>query len=134
MARKKKNENKNEVVVPSNGLPVIVNKHNTISKQTTNPLYVQKRQGKGGKNFEYVDEGYMRQVLNENFPVWTWEVVRYEFLGKEAVAVHGRLTILDEGQPRFFDALAAHQITLSRDGSGYVDLGNDMKSANTEAF
>ena len=76
----------------------------------------------------------MRQILNENFPIWSWEVIKYEFLGKEAVAVHGRLMIIDEGQPRYFDALAAHRMSISKQSGGYVDLGNDMKSANTEAF
>jgi hypothetical protein len=111
---------------------VLVAKHNSISKKPTSPLYVKKLM-----DFDYVDEGWMRQVLNDNFPVWSWEVIKYEFLGKEAVSVHGRLMIVDEGQPRYFDALAAHRMTISKQGEnagGYVDLGNDMKSANTEAF
>jgi len=111
---------------------LIKQKHQEISKKTTHPLYVKKK-----GDFDFVDEGWMRQVLNDNFPVWSWEVIKYEFLGKEAVSVHGRLMIVDEGQPRYFDALAAHRITISKQGENagaYVDLGNDMKSANTEAF
>ena len=109
-------------------------RHNGVSKETTSPLYVQKRPGKGGGTFDFVNEGYMRQILNENYPVWAWEVMKYEFLGKEAVAVHGRLMIVENGQPRYFDALAAHQMSVSRESGAYIDLGNDMKSANTEAF
>jgi hypothetical protein len=124
-------------VTPAVGGDVLENirvTHNDISQKTTNPLYVQQRPGKGGKNFDFVDEGYMRQVLNDNFPVWNWEIVKYEFIGKEAVAVHGKLTIVDNGMPRSYEALAAHDITISSKDGGYVDLGNDMKSANTEAF
>ena len=121
-----------QIEMPDNISAVLVSKHNSISKKPTSPLYVKKLM-----DFDYVDEGWMRQVLNDNFPVWSWEVIKYEFLGKEAVSVHGRLMIVDEGQPRYFDALAAHRMTISKQGEnagGYVDLGNDMKSANTEAF
>lgn len=100
--------------------------HESISHRTTNPLYVQTRPGKKGMNFDFVDEGYMRQVLNDEFPEWSWEIIQYELVGDDSVAVHGRLLIVDNNISRSFDAVAAH----GRSG----DLGNDMKSANTEAF
>ena len=112
----------------------IVELHSKTSKETTSPLYVQKRQGPGGTTLDYVDEGYMRRKLNELFPIWSWEIQKYEFLGKEAVAVQGRLLIVDNGVPRHFDAIAAHRVALSKESGNFVDLGNDMKSANTEAF
>ena len=115
-------------------LDVLRDTHDAISKKQTSPLYVQKRQGPGGTTLDYVDEGYMRQTLNTYYPIWSWEVIKYEFLGKEAVAVHGRLTIVDNGIPRHFDAIAAHRVAVGRENGNYVDLGNDMKSANTEAF
>tara|TARA_R110000824_G_scaffold10990_2_gene47957 strand:+ start:6976 stop:7590 length:615 start_codon:yes stop_codon:yes gene_type:complete len=109
-------------------------KHEEISKAKTSPLYVQKRQGPGGTTLDYVDEGYMRRVLNTQYPLWSWEVIKYEFLGKESVAVHGRLIIIDNGTQRSFDALAAHRVAVKKETGDFVDLGNDMKSANTEAF
>lgn len=112
----------------------MVQQHKTTSKEETSQLYVQKRQGPGGTTLDYVDEGYMRAKLNELYPVWSWEIIKYEFLGKEAVAVHGRLQIIDSGVPRSYDAIAAHRVACSRDSGNFVDLGNDMKSANTEAF
>ena len=115
-------------------LDVLRQTHDDLSKKVTSPLYVQKRQGPGGTTLDYVDEGYMRQTLNTYYPLWSWEVIKYEFLGKEAVAVHGKLTIVDNGVPRSFDALAAHRVAVGRENGNYVDLGNDMKSANTEAF
>jgi hypothetical protein len=126
------NRSSNDVVVFSD--ISIKEKHNSISKSATSQLYIQKRPGPGGKTIDFVDEGYMRQILNDNYPVWSWEVIKYEFLGKEAVACHGRLTISDEGAVRKFDALAAHKIAITRADGNYVDLGNDIKSANTEAF
>ena len=55
-------------------------------------------------------------------------------LGDKVIVVHGRLKVMDEGVPRSFDSVAAHRIAVSRSGGGYVDLGNDLKAANSDAF
>ena len=52
----------------------------------------------------------MRALLNEHFPIWSWEIIKYEVLGDVEIIVHGRLTIADEGLPRNFDAVASHRI------------------------
>lgn len=107
----------------------ICDKHQWVSEQPTPQDVVKSRNG-----FDYVDEGYMRWRLNQHYPIWSWEVIKYETLGDKAIVVHGRLKILDEGVPRSFDSVAAHRIAVSRNGSGYVDLGNDLKAANSDAF
>ena len=104
-------------------------KHQFVSEQSTPQDVVKSRNG-----FDYVDEGYMRWRLNQHYPIWSWEVVKYETLGDKAIVVHGRLKIMDEGIPRSFDSVAAHRIAVSRSGGGYVDLGNDLKAANSDAF
>ena len=103
----------------------ICDKHQWVSEQPTPQDVVKSRN---------VDEGYMRWRLNQHYPIWSWEVVKYETLGDKAIVVHGRLKVLDEGVPRSFDAVAAHRIAQARSGSGYVDLGNDLKAANSDAF
>lgn len=107
----------------------ICDKHQWVSEQPTPQDVVKSRNG-----FDYVDEGYMRWRLNQHYPIWSWEVVKYETLGDKAIVVHGRLKVVDEGVPRSFDAVAAHRIAQARSGSGYVDLGNDLKAANSDAF
>ena len=105
-------------------------KHKTVSDFQTPQVYVQKRQ-----NFDYVDEGYMRQIMNDFYPVWSWTIISWSTNFEEGhVEVHGRLTIVDEGFERNFDSVASHRIMRKRDSGQLVDLGNDMKSANTEAF
>ena len=42
------------------------------------------------------------------------------------------LKIVDNGVHRSFDAIAAHRIASNT--KGYVDLGNDLKAANTDCF
>jgi len=104
-------------------------KHQHVSEEPTPQDVVKSRNG-----FDYVDEGYMRWRLNQHYPIWSWEVIKYETLGDKAIVVHGRLKIMDEGIPRSFDSVAAHRIAQARSGSGYVDLGNDLKAANSDAF
>lgn len=107
----------------------IIHKHQQVSEQPTPQDVVKSRNG-----FDYVDEGYMRFKLNKHYPIWSWEIIKYETLGDKAIVVHGRLKVMDEGVPRSFDSVAAHRIAVSRSGGGYVDLGNDMKAANSDAF
>ena len=108
---------------------VLIRKHQHVSEEPTPSDVVKSRNG-----FDYVDEGYMRWRLNQHYPIWSWEVIKYETLGDKAIVVHGRLKVMDEGVPRSFDSVAAHRIAVSRNGSGYVDLGNDLKAANSDAF
>ena len=121
--------NKNGKVVDINKEEFLINKHNDISQVDTPSIYVK---DKGG--FDYVDEGYMRHLLNQHYPIWKWEVIKYEFIGDKVITVHGRLTIMDNGVERSFDGLDAHRIAVSKRDNSYVDLGNDLKAANSDAF
>ena len=136
MVAKKKKETKGLVPSKTSELTAteaveesIKNKHSNISHMDTPKYYIKEKQG-----FEYVDEGYMRHVLNQHYPLWTWEVIKYELLGSEWVAVHGRLTINDNGVARHYDSLSSHRIQKKRDSGDFVDISNDMKAANSDAF
>ena len=106
----------------------LVNKHKNLSDRDTPKPYIETR----ADGFDYVDEGYMRALLNEHFPLWTWEIKKYEVLGDVEIIVHGKLTVVDEGLPRSFDAIASHRI--AKNAKGYVNISNNLKSANTDAF
>jgi len=107
----------------------LIIKHDGISNVDTPSYFVK---DKGG--MDYVEEHYMRKMLNDNFPIWDWEVIKYEFLGDAWIVVHGRLTIVDNGVKRYFESLASHRIMKKRTDGSYVDIGNDIKSANTDCF
>tara|TARA_R100000664_G_C2758526_1_gene147460 strand:+ start:827 stop:1432 length:606 start_codon:yes stop_codon:yes gene_type:complete len=102
-------------------------KHDSISSVPTPKAFVK---AKGG--FDYVDEAYMRKQLNAHYPIWKWEIIKYEFIGDQVISLHGRLTIIDHGVERYFDSVAAHRIAKNQ--KGYVDLGNDLKAANSDCF
>jgi len=106
----------------------LVSKHKNLSNMEAPKPYIETR----ADGFDYVDEGYMRALLNENFPIWSWEIKKYEILGDVEIIVHGKLTVIDEGLPRNFDAVASHRIAKNQ--KGYVNISNNLKSANTDAF
>lgn len=107
----------------------VIVKHTEVSQIDTPRYYIKEQQG-----FDYVDEGYMRHLLNTHFPIWKWEIIKYEFIGDKVISVHGRLTIVDNGVERYFDAIDAHRVMTSTKTGDYVDIGNDMKSANSDCF
>ena len=106
----------------------LIAKHKDISSTDTPKPYIETR----ADGFDYVDEGYMRALLNEHFPIWSWEIKKYEILGDVEIIVHGKLIVVDEGLPRTFDAVASHRIAKNQ--KGYVNIYNNLKSANTDAF
>jgi hypothetical protein len=125
---------KNKDIVVPNGTgellateTILQDKHSNVSNVPTPKAFVK---DKGG--FDYVDEAYMRHQLNTHYPIWKWDIVKYEFIGDKAICIHGRLTIVDHGVERHFDAVAAHRIASNQ--KGYVDLGNDLKGANSDCF
>ena len=131
MKKVKKTEEMNgkmiKEIVPMELESEVISKHDKVSMLDTPNYYVKQQQG-----FDYVDEGYMRHLLNQHYPVWKWEIIKYEFIGDTSIAVHGRLTIVDSGVERHFDSIDAHRIASN--DKGYVDIGNDLKSANTDCF
>ena len=120
------------VAIADNGVLIeteqnLQDKHDFVSNIPTPKAFVK---DKGG--FDYVDEAYMRHLLNNHYPIWKWDIIKYEFIGDKVIVIHGRLTIIDNGVERHFDSVAAHRIASNQ--KGYVDLGNDLKGANSDAF
>ena len=112
-----------------NQLKQITHQHKSIGKIETPKGLIKKRQG-----FDYVELSYMKNMANEQFPGWSWTIIKGEALGSNAYVVHGRLKWLDNGLWREGDMVAAHRIQTKRDSNEFVDIGNDIKSANTDCM
>ena len=110
-------------------LSKITRQHKKIGKIETPKGLIKKKQG-----FDYVELSYMKNIANEQFPGWSWTIVNSEALGSNAYVVHGRLKWFDNGVWREGDMVAAHRIQTKRDSSEFVDIGNDIKSANTDCM
>ena len=107
----------------------ITDKHKHVSELKTPGPYINKKQG-----MDYVEYSYMREVADKQFPGWSWTIEKTEVLGSEAYVVHGRLKWFDEGIWRQGDMCAAHRIQKKRGVDEFVDIGNDVKAANTDCI
>ena len=107
----------------------ITDKHKHVSELKTPGPYIKKKQG-----MDYVEYSYMREVADKQFPGWSWTIEKTEVLGSEAYVVHGRLKWFDEGIWRQGDMWAAHRIQKKRGVDEFVDIGNDVKAANTDCI
>ena len=107
----------------------ITEAHNKVSDVPTPKAYVKKKM-----DMDYVEVGYMKKLADKFFPGWSWEVVSTEVLGTEAYVVHGRLKWYDCGIQRAGDMTAAHRIQKSTKTGNFVDIGNDIKAANTDCM
>lgn len=107
----------------------ITTQHKEIGKIETPKGLVKKKMG-----FDYVELSYMKKIANEQFPGWSWTIINAEALGVAAYVVHGRLKWFDNGLWREGDMVAAHRIQTKRGSTEFVEIGNDIKSANTDCM
>jgi len=107
----------------------VTEQHTKVSSIKTPKAYVYKKMG-----FDYVKLNYMRAIADKHFPGWSWTIQKTAVLGSEAYVVHGRLKWFDNGVWREGDATAAHRVQKKRGTNDYVDLGNDIKAANTDCI
>jgi hypothetical protein len=103
--------------------------HKEVSNIDTPRFYVKQKMG-----IDYVEYSYMRDVADKYFPGWSWHIIKSEALGSESYVVHGRLRWYDNGIWREGDAVAAHRIQKKRGSDEFVDIGNDIKAANTDTI
>jgi hypothetical protein len=127
----------NELTLIENGSLSSINKalnnitkhHKKVSDIKTPKPFIKQKMG-----MDYVEYSYMREIADKHYPGWSWTVIKTEFAGTEAYVVHGRLKWFDNGVWREGDSTAAHRVQKKRGSSDYVDLGNDIKAANTDCI
>ena len=122
-------EKLNEDIVRQDAFSAIRDLHEKVSMEDTPKTFVKKKMG-----MDYVEISYMKSVADKYYPGWSWTIISTEMLGSEAFMVHGRLKWFEGGIWREGDMTAAHRIMKLRDKEGFVDVGNDIKSANTDAM
>ena len=121
-----------EQLIPNTSIPlpdIIQSTHENVSNLDTPKSFVKNKMGA-----DYVEFSYMRDIADKNYPGWSWQIINTETLGSEAFMVHGRLRWFDGGIWRTGDCTAAHRIQTKREGGGFVDVGNDIKAANTDCI
>ncbi len=103
--------------------------HENVSKRKTPKNMIEEKMG-----FDYIKLQYMKFIADLEFPGWSWTIIKGEALGDHSFIVHGRLMYYDNGIKRIGDMIAAHRIQKKKDSNEYVDIGNDIKSANTDCM
>ncbi len=96
------------------------------------PSQIKQRQGKFGHILDYVEGHVVTSRLNEAFDGnWSFDVVKYRILkDTDEVLVLGKLTA--EGVTKM--AFGSKEIERSKDTKAIVSLGDDLKSASTDAL
>ena len=110
-------------------LKAITKKHKKVSNIPTPKAFIKKKMG-----MDYVEYSTMRDIADKEYPGWSWTIISSESLGSEAYVVHGRLKWYDCGVWREGDMVAAHRIQKKKGTTEFVDVGNDIKSANTDCI
>jgi hypothetical protein len=90
---------------------------------------IRTRQGRSGQQLAYIEVADVIERLNLALPSWSFEVVSHQVLDDEVV-VHARLRAGDVVKEDF----GAHEVTKSRNDGTTVCVGDDLKSAASDAL
>ena len=123
---------------------VLTDTHALSNKQLMHMLqrtpadHIYERPAKGGGVWQYVTGTYVKKVLNYTFGwCWSFEVKAHGKEGK-LIWVLGKLTIVNPKtfQPMIFkEQFGRADLKTKRDSKDeYLDFGNDLKAATTDAL
>jgi recombination DNA repair RAD52 pathway protein len=96
--------------------------------------YVRNRPAKGGGQWKYVSGGYVKKCLNLLFGFdWSFEILEQMIMHKEAI-VKGKLTINSNGKTIVKMQFGNKDIMYRKGTDEPLSIGNDLKSAATDAL
>lgn len=102
--------------------------------QRTPGTHVYNRPAKGGGSWDYVTGVYVKKVLNYVFG-WNWDFeVKQHGVEGDMIWVLGRLTVRTGTTTIVKEQFGRADCKKKKDGSGYLDFGNDLKAATTDAL
>jgi len=138
-------------------IKAIKERHKKVSSIKTPKKYIEQKNG-----FDYAKFAYMKKIADDEYPGWKWKIVGFKLVNVpstgmlEAFIIHGRLIWYENGLWREGDMTAAHRIQYKRvpkigkdgkvitdaitnkpvmvRGNELVDIGNDVKAANTDCM
>ena len=115
--------------------PVLFTEQLVHIMQATPPEHIYTRPAKGGGTWDYVTGVYVKKVLNYVF-AWNWDFeVKEKGVEGSLIWVLGRLTVRTKsGATIVKEQFGRADLKSKKDGSGYVDYGNDLKAATTDAL
>ena len=135
---KEKKEQGLALIKPSEIAKVENNALNAFQLQTllkrTPKQYVKERPAKGGGEWKFVSGGYVKKVLNIMFG-WDWDFeVVSEQVAFGQVIVKGKLTCRSNGKEIVKMQFGKKDVVFKKGTQDPLDIGNDFKSAATDAL
>jgi len=130
---------KEAMVSVNSNMDLAISKRESISNQETPPKLIKKRPD----GFDYVEESYMRTMLDKLYPDWSWLPApsnSVQFLGSEWIIVSGVLEVTEEesGRKRRFFSPGAARVQFksgqAHTAENVIDIDNNVGAANTFAF
>ena len=103
--------------------------------QSTPKEHIYQRPAKGGGVWDYVTGVYVKKVLNYVFG-WDWDFeVKDHGIEGNLLWVLGKLTVrTKDGKAITKEQFGRAETKKRKDGTGYLDYGNDLKAATTDAL
>jgi hypothetical protein len=101
--------------------------------QKTPPEFIKKRPGPGGKELEYVEIGYVVNLLNQAFG-WDWDFrILDQEIGKKQVWVRGELTVRIRERSITKAQYGGSDIKYARTGE-LISIADDLKAAASDCL
>lgn len=102
--------------------------------QKTPTQFIKKRPGPGGREFSYVEVGYVINILNQVFGYdWDFRVLE-EQIGKKQVWVRGELTARVEGRSVIKGQYGGADIKVNKTSGEPVSIADDLKAAASDSL
>ena len=131
---------KNEIVITENKTLISAEEQilSKITEDISNLVTPKHQIKKRPDGFDYIEEKFMRHLLNKHFPVWSWIDGKFETLGAEWILSSGTLVVkIGEFTKRFWSTGAAriqYKAGKPHTAENIVDIDKNVASANTNAF
>lgn len=84
--------------------------------------------------FDYVDDAYMIDMLDDRFPGWSWEIENISILGNEGLVCTGTLTIMQCGLIRRMSGEGGDLFQRSSSKGTLLAPEHRISSASTKAL
>jgi len=119
----------------NNRLPSVFNEaQRRLISGKTPPKFIKKRQGVGGRIFDYVEIGYVIDQLNKltGFK-WSFKIVDQQ-IGKDQIWVKGRLVVYTPDGKIIKEQYGSKIIAKYKETGKIIDIGADLKSAASDSL
>jgi hypothetical protein len=122
-----------DLTVTDNKIGITQDQWNLIGA-TTPKDKIKQRPGRGGKTFDYVETGYIVNLLNTTFNgLWDFEIDEQE-VGQTQVWVKGKLTVWINPELKITKTqFGGSDIKKTQEGKP-VDVADDLKSASSDCL